>query len=515
MVAAAHPVAVQIGVEILKRGGTAVDAAIAVNAALGVMEPMSCGIGGDLFAIVWDAKTSKLYGLNASGRAPRAISPANVKPDANGGIPLFSSASWTVPGAVDGWFELHGRFGRLPMKELLLPSIHAAREGVPVPRVIAAGWRQTGEAGYASTFLPAPREGTIFKNPDLARSYEQIASAGRDAFYRGPIADAIVSFSKKEGAFFSKEDFAEHRSDWVDPISTDYRGVTVWEMPPNGQGLAVLQMLNVLETFDVGALGRDSADYWHTMIETKKLVFEDRARYYADPAFAKIPISTLLSKDYARARAKLIDRARAATRVDPGVEKSDTTYLATADADGNMVSLIQSNYEAGGSGFVPDGLGFCLQDRGAEFSLKPGTPNYLEGGKRPFHTIIPGFATVKGKPWLAFGVMGGDFQPQGHVQILVNLIDFKMNLQEAGDSPRFRHAGSTGPAGRMTPMADGGTVFLEPGVSPAIRGELERRGHRLGGVTSYGGYQAIARDPETGVFAGATESRKDGCAQGF
>jgi gamma-glutamyltranspeptidase/glutathione hydrolase len=402
------------------------------------------------------------------------------------------------------------------MKDLLAPAVRAAREGVPVPRVIASDWRASGEAGYAETFLPVPREGAIFRNPDLAKSYETIASGGRDAYYRGPIADAIVSFSRRHGGFFSKDDLAAHRSDWVDPISTDYRGVSVWEIPPNGQGLVVLEMLNVLETFDLRAMGRDSAAFWHTIIETKKVAFEDRARYYADPSFAKVPVTALLSKEYARTRAKLIDPVHAAAHVRPGMETSDTTYLATADADGNMVSLIQSNYQACGSGFVPDGLGFCLQDRGAQFSLKQGTPNYLEGGKRPFHTIIPGFATVKGKPWLAFGVMGGDFQPQGHVQILVNLIDFKMNLQEAGDAPRFRHMGSTEPAGAMTPMSDGGTVFLEPAVPRAIRSELERRGHRLGaGVTSYGGYQAIARDPDTGVFAGATESRKDGCAQGF
>jgi gamma-glutamyltranspeptidase/glutathione hydrolase len=262
-------------------------------------------------------------------------------------------------------------------------------------------------------------------------------------------------------------------------------------------------------------MGRASPDFWHTLIEAKKVVYEDRARYYGDTTSAKVPVAELLSKEYARVRAKLIDRGRAAVRFDPGLETSDTTYLATADADGNMVSLIQSNYQGCGSGFVPDGLGFCLQDRGAQFSLKPGTPNYLEGGKRPFHTIIPGFATVKGKPWLAFGVMGGDFQPQGHVEVLVNLIDFKMNLQEAGDAPRFRHVGSTEPAGRMTPMSDGGIVFFEPGIAADVRAELERRGHRFGGQTSYGGYQAIARDPDTGIYSGATESRKDGCAQGL
>jgi gamma-glutamyltranspeptidase/glutathione hydrolase len=516
MVAAAHPLAVQIGVDVLRQGGSAVDAAIAVNAALGVMEPMSSGIGGDLFAIVWDAKSGKLHGLNASGRAPRAISASKIKTDADGNIPLDSAASWTVPGAVDGWFELHAKFGKLPMKDLLAPAIRAAREGAPIPRVIASEWRKSGQAGYAATFLPAPREGALFRNVDLAKTYELIAGAGRDAYYRGPIADAIVAFSQKQGGFFANEDFAAHHADWVEPISSDYRGVTVWELPPNGQGLSVLQMLNVLETFDLRKMGRDSADFWHTLIETKKLVFEDRAHLYADPAFAKVPVAELLSKNYARARARLIDAGHAADRVDPGLRSSDTTYLTTADADGNMVSLIQSNYQACGSGYVPDGLGFCLQDRGAQFSLKAGTVNLLLPGKRPFHTIIPGFATRGGKPWLAFGVMGGDFQPQGHVQILLNLIDFGMNLQQAGDAPRFRHVGSTEPAGAMKEMSGGGTVFLEPGVSFAIRRELERRGHHLAtAATSYGGYQAIARDPDTGVYAGATESRKDGCALGL
>jgi gamma-glutamyltranspeptidase/glutathione hydrolase len=516
MVAAAHPLAVQIGVDVLRQGGNAIDAAIAVNAALGVMEPMSCGIGGDLFAIVWDAKTLKLYGLNASGRAPRAIGVAKVKPGADGKIPLDSPASWTVPGAVDGWYALHARFGKTPMKDLLAPAIRAAREGAPVPKVIASEWRESGQAGYAATFLPAPREGAIFKNPDLAKSYELVAQGGRDAYYRGPIAEAIVAFSQKQGGFLAKEDFALQVSDWVDPIGTDYRGVTVWEIPPNAQGLAVLEMLNVLETFDLRKMGRDSADYWHTLIETKKLVYEDRARHYADPSFAKVRVSDLLSKEYARQRAKQIDPSRAADRYAPGLGGSDTTYLATADAEGNMVSLIQSNYQACGSGYVPEGLGFCLQDRGAQFNLKPGTPNALEPGKRPFHTIIPAFATVKGKPWLAFGVMGGDFQPQGHVQILVNLIDFGMNLQEAGDAPRFRHLGSTEPSLPQTPMSGGGTVFFEPGVAPAIVQKLEARGHHFGsGTTSYGGYQAIARDPETGMLSGATESRKDGCALGL
>ncbi len=516
MIAAAHPLAVQIGVDVLKQGGTAVDAAIAVNAALGVMEPMSCGIGGDLFALVWDAKAAKLVGLNASGRSPRAISADKVERDKEGGIPADSPASWTVPGAVDGWFTLHARFGRLPMKDLLAPAIRAAREGVAVPPVIARDWRRSGRTGYAETFLPAPAEGNIFKNPHLARSYELIAEGGRDAYYKGPLAAAIVRFAEKERGFYAREDFADHRSDWVDPISTDYRGYTVWQIPPNGQGLSVLQMLNVLENFDLKAMGRSSADFWHTLIETKKLVFEDRARYYGRPEAMNVSMAALLAKDYARRRAKLIDPAKAAPRCSPGFEGSDTTYLATADADGNMVSLIQSNYEACGSGYVPDGLGFCLQDRGAQFSLVPGTPNFLEGGQRPFHTIIPGFVTKSGKPYLAYGVMGGDFQPQGHVQVLINILDFGMDLQQAGDAPRFRHLGSTEPAGLMKPMTDGGSVYLEPGVSSEVRSELLRRGHRMmSDPVSYGGYQAIRRNPESGSYEGATESRKDGRALGY
>jgi gamma-glutamyltranspeptidase/glutathione hydrolase len=515
MVAAAHPLAVQVGVSILQRGGSAVDAAIATNAVLGVLEPMMCGIGGDLFALVWHQKEKKLHGLNASGRAPRAIAPDKVTPDEKGDIPLYGPASWTVPGAVGGWFALHERFGKLPVRELLAPAIAIAREGGPIPRVIAAEWRASGFAGYAETFLPAPREGDLFKNPALARSYELIATGGADAYYKGPIAAAIVDFSRKHGGFFAPEDFAQNRPDWVQAISTDYRSVTVWELPPNGQGLAVLQMLNVLENVDLRAMGRDSPDFWHTLIEAKKLVFEDRAVHYAAPEAMKFDVARLIDKGYAKRRAALIDPSRAALRVSPGLVESDTTYLTAADAEGNMISLIQSNYHACGSGWVPDGVGFCLQNRGAQFSLEPGTPNLLVGGKRPFHTIIPGFATRGGEAYLAFGVMGGDFQPQGHVQILVNLIDHGMDLQAAGDASRFRHTGSTEPAGAMTPMADGGTVFLEPGVPEAVRAELVRRGHRFGDKSSYGGYQAIMKDPRTGLYVGATESRKDGCALGY
>jgi len=525
MVAAAHPLAVQIGVDILKQGGSAVDAAIAVNAALGFLEPVSCGIGGDLFAIVWDEESGKLYGLNGSGRSPLTLTADKVPANDNGTIPLYSPYSWSVPGTVDGWFELHERFGKLPMEQILAPAIRAAEEGEPVPQVIAAAWQRSrrifGEMpGFAATFLPdgkAPREGEVFRNPGLARSYRLIAEQGRDAFYRGPITEAIVAFSDDNDGFFSMEDFDRHRSEWVDPLSATYRGVTLYELPPNSQGLAALQMLNILENFDLKAMGRDSVDFWHTLVEAKKLAYEDRARFYADPAFADLPIEGLLSKDYARERAALIDPKRAARRLEAGnprLHEGDTTYLTVADEQGNMVSLIQSNYTGFGSGYVVEGWGFGLQDRGGLFNLDPESPNYLEPGKRPFHTIIPAFAMKDGKPWLSFGVMGGDMQPQGHVQVLINMIDFGMNLQEAGDAARFHHGGPSEPTGTL--MTNGGVLHLESGVPAEIGRDLVRRGHRVSeAIGIYGGYQAVALDPETGIYSGATESRKDGCAMGY
>jgi gamma-glutamyltranspeptidase/glutathione hydrolase len=525
MVAAAHPLAVEVGVRVLEQGGTAVDAAIAVNAALGFLEPVSCGIGGDLFAIVWDAESGRLYGINASGRAPAALTADKVPAQPDGTIPPYTPYAWTVPGAVDGWFELHERFGKLPMKQLLEPAIRLAREGAPVPQVIAGAWQRSAEVfadkpGFASTFMPggrAPVEGEVFRNPALAHSYERIAEGGRDAYYRGPIATAIVEFSRRNGGFFSEEDFASHHSEWVEPISTTYRGVRVWELPPNGQGLAALEMLNILENFDLRSMGRNSTDFWHVMVEAKKLAYEDRARYYADPAFVRVPVEGLLSKDYARERAGRIDMKHAARRVEagePALGRGDTTYLCVADERGNMVSLIQSNYTGFGSGYVVEGWGFGLQDRGALFNLHPGSANHLEPGKRPFHTIIPAFVTRDGKPWLAFGVMGGDMQPQGHAQILVNLLDFGMNLQEAGDAARFYHTESSEPTGTI--MTNGGVLSLESGVTEKIRRELVRRGHHVSEIVgAYGGYQAIARDPASGVWAGASESRKDGCALGY
>lgn len=526
MVAAAHPLAVQIGLDILKRGGSAVDAAIATNAALALMEPNACGLGGDLFAMVWDPAKGELTGLNGSGRCPAGLTIDRVPPLPDGTIPLFSPYAWTVPGCADGWFELHARYGHLPMAEVLAPAIAAAREGAPVPQVIAGSWQRSlarfaDKPGFAAVFLPggrAPRVGEPFANPGLAHTLELLATGGRDAFYRGPIAERLVAYSREVGGFFSAEDLAAHRSEWVTPVSTTYRGVTLWELPPNGQGIAALQMLNMLEGFDLAVMGRDSADFWHLLVEVTKLAFADRARFYADPAFAEVPVEGLVDKGYARERARLVDMARASKSVDAGnphLGHGDTTYLATADERGQMVSLIQSNYTGFGSGYVVPELGFGLQNRGALFSLDPNHPNALAPGKHPFHTIIPAFLGEGRTPTMAFGVMGGDMQPQGHVQIVLNLVDFGMTLQEAGDAPRYHHEGSSEPTG--TVMTGGGVVHLESGVPPEVRRQLLRRGHRIQETEAavFGGYQAIRRNPSTGVYEGATESRKDGMAAGY
>ena len=526
MVAAAHPLAVEIGLDVLKAGGSAVDAAIATNAALGFLEPVSCGLGGDLFAMVWDPKTEKLYGLNASGRAPATMTIDKVPATEEGTIPVYSVYSWTVPGCADGWFELHQKFGRLPMKDVLGPAAEIAREGAPVPQVIAGGWARGAAKfkempGFAEIFMPdgkVPVEGEVFANPALADTLDALAAGGRDTYYRGDIAEQIVAFSNEVGGFFSLEDFADHSSEWVEPISTVYRGLTVWELPPNPQGLAALQMLNILEGFDLAAMGRDSTDLWHLLIEAKKLAYEDRARYYADMTFAEVPVEALLDKGYAAERAKLVDMTRAAERIVPGnpaLEHGDTTFLVTADSSGMMVALIQSNYTGFGSGYVVPSLGFGIQNRGALFSLDPDHPNVLEPGKRPFHTIIPAFMGFNGVPDTAFGLMGGDMQPQGHVQIVVNLVDFGMNLQEAGDAPRFHHGGSSEPTGTL--MTSGGIVHLESGLPVEVYRDLTKRGHRIEEINPayFGGYQIIRRDPKTGVLAGATESRKDGMAAGY
>ena len=524
MVCAAQPLAVQVGVDILKKGGSAVDAAIAVNAALGLMEPVSCGIGGDLFAIVYEGKTGAVHGLNASGRSPYALTIDEVKTHGVDAIPYTGVLPWSVPGCVDGWFELHEKFGKLSMAEILAPAIRYAEEGFPVTEVIAYYWARGGRSlhrypGFAETYLPggrAPAKGDLFRNPDLARTYRKIAEGGRDAFYRGELAEVMDAFSKRIGGYLRKKDLEDHTSTWVTPIYTDYRGHRVHELPPNGQGLAALQMLNILEPHDLKSMTWGGAEYLHLLIEAKKLAFEDRARYYADPDFVKMPIDRLLSKDYAAERRALI-RDRASRRIpasDLPIEHGDTTFLVAADEDRNFISLIQSNYAGFGSGPVPDGLGFCMQDRGALFSLDPDHANALKPHKRPFHTIIPALVTKEGKPYLAFGVMGGAMQPQGHVQVLLNHIDFGMNLQEAGDAPRFRHSGSSQPTGTI--MTDGGSVALEAGFPADAQRGLIKKGHRIQPtVGGFGGYQAVGYDVERDVLIGASESRKDGCAMGY
>ncbi|MFU8822150.1 MAG: gamma-glutamyltransferase [Gammaproteobacteria bacterium] len=525
MAATSHPLATQVALDILKQGGSAVDAAIAANAALGLMEPVACGVGGDLFAIAWDAESRQLHGLNGSGRSPRGLELQWFLDNGYESIPPLGPLPVSVPGAVDGWFELHAKFGRLPISAILAPAIGYAREGSPVPEVIAQHWASDADRlkaypGFAEVFMPggrAPRKGDIFRNPALADTYARIAAGGRDAFYRGDIAHTISDYVQANGGFLDRDDLAGHRSEWVAPVSVNYRGYDVWQLPPNGQGIAGLQILNLLEAWDIGAMGFGSAEYLHLLVEAKKLAYEDRARFYADPAFADVPVAALVSKAYADVRRALIDGQRAARSCphgDPGVlERSDTTYLAVADGDGNMVSLIQSNYRGMGSGMTPPGLGFVLQDRGELFSLQPGHPNVYAPGKRPFHTIIPAFVTRDGEPWLSFGVMGGGMQPQGHVQVLVNMIDFGMNLQEAGDAPRLRHDGSSEPTG--TRMTDGGVVRLERGFPAATVAALERRGHRVQVVDDggYGGYQAIRKQGQ--VWIGASESRKDGHAAGY
>jgi gamma-glutamyltranspeptidase/glutathione hydrolase len=575
MVATSQPLAVQVGIDILKKGGNAIDAAIAVDAALGLMEPVSSGIGGDLFAIVWVNKEKKLYGLNASGTAPKAISIDYFKSKGIKQIPYYGPLSWTVPGCVDGWFQLNKHFGKLPMKELLAPAIKYAREGFPISEVIAYQWKDGLELFHDyenfqklySINGRAPSKGDIFINKELADTYELIANKGRDAYYKGDIAKTIVNYSKRVGGFFELDDFSNYHSEWVTPLSTDYKGFRVWELPPNTQGLAVLQMLNMLKYFDLKSMGHNSADYLHTLIEIKKIVYEDRAKYYADPKFAQIPIDKLLSDDYAKEQLKKFNKEKAIKQIidegnnektvylndrninnlmnkdifgvgvnnfeknsfkneininqDTNVEYNnnlytlgDTAYMTVADEEGNMISFIQSNFSGFGSGMVPDGLGFCIQDRGALFNLDPNHLNSLQPGKRPFHTIIPGFMTKNNKPVFSFGVMGGDMQPQGHIQILMNILEFGMNVQEAGDAARFYHEGSSGPNGGI--MTDGGTVYLESGISPQVIRELLERGHKIGKTIGvYGGYQGIWKDNDRNIYIGGSESRKDGEAIGY
>lgn len=535
MAATSQPLASQVAIDILKKGGSAVDAAIAANAALGLMEPTGCGIGGDLFAIVWDPETQKLYGLNGSGRSPKGLTLEGMKAALGGrsSIPGWGSLPVSVPGAVDGWFELHDRFGTLPMTDVLAPAIEYAKDGFPLSQVIAYYWQSDVKrfeaAGglieefdnFRETFLidgRAPEEGEVFRNPDLARTYERLAEEGRDVFYQGAMADVMDAYMRRIGGHLRKEDLMAHTSTWVEPVSVNYRGYDVYELPPNGQGIAALQMLNILEAYDLAAMGAGSADYLHVQTEAKKLAFEDRARFYADPDFYAAPLDRLLSKTYAQGRRDLIRMDKVLQQImvldDPTLEGGDTIYLTVADKSGMMVSFIQSNYMGMGSGLVPDGLGFGFQDRGALFTLDADHPNVYAPGKRPFHTIIPAFVMKDGEPFMSFGVMGGAMQPQGHVQILSNMIDFGMNVQEAGDAARYRHVGSSQPTGEV--MTDGGTLLLESGVEAGVIDELRRRGHRVRvAKAGFGGYQAIVWNARHGVYHGASEMRKDGQVVGY
>ena len=526
IVATSQPLAAQVGLDILQQGGNAADAAIAVNAMLGLVEPMSCGIGGDLFVIYWDAKSKKLYGLNASGRSPYSLSRKVFQEKGLSEIPLTGPLPWSVPGCVDGWDMLRSRFGSMSFKQILQPAIKYGEEGFPVTEVIAGYWKGGQQRlkqwpDSAATYLPngkAPKVGEIFKNPNLAASYRAIAKDGRDAFYTGALAKTIDKFSKANGGYLRLKDLQDHKSNWVEPVSTNYRGYDVWELPPNGQGIAALQILNILEKHDIKAMGHNSADFIHLYTEAKKLAFADRAKFYADPEFNKLPTAELISKAYADRRRKLIDMKKAATQVpagDPKLVNGDTIYLTVVDKDRNCCSFIQSNYFGFGSMVVPGNVGFVLQNRGALFALDDTHLNRLEPHKRPFHTIIPAFVTKDGKPWLSFGVMGGDMQPQGHVQILVNMIDFGMNVQAAGDAARVRHFGSQQPTGKpMDPQ--GGRLAVESGVSLKTIRELQKRGHIIvRAVGSFGGYQAIRIDHKQGTLHGGTEPRKDGAAVGY
>ncbi len=523
MAATSQPLATQVALDILKNGGNAIDAAIAANATLGLMEPTGCGIGGDLFAIVWDAKSQKLYGLNASGRSPKSLTLEYFKKNNYEKIPAFGPLPVSVPGCVDGWFELHSKFGTMDMENILAPAINYARSGFPVSEVIAFYMERSVNRlakypGFKETYMPngkTPAKGEIFKNPMLGNTYEIISKEGRDAFYKGEIAKTIATYIKEQEGFLSYEDLASHESEWVEPVSVNYRGYDVWELPPNGQGIAALQMLAILEGYDIGSMGYGSKEYIHHFIEAKKLAFEDRAKYYADPDFNDIPVEWLISEDYAAERRKLIDPERSSNRLDAGkLKDGDTIYMTVADKEGNMVSLIQSNYRGMGSGMTPTGLGFILQDRGELFTLEEGHFNTYEPGKRPFHTIIPAFITKDGKPFMSFGLMGGATQPQGHAQIVTNIVDFGMNIQEAGDAPRILHFGSSQPTGGT--MTDGGVVNLESGFNYEIIRELVMMGHDVSySVGNYGGYQAIKYDAINNVYYGASESRKDGQAAGY
>jgi len=526
IVSTSHPLAAQAGIDILQQGGSAVDAAIAANAVLGVVEPMSCGIGGDLFAIVWDARSGKLYGLNASGRSPYSASIDLFRRKGLAEIPKRGPLSWTVPGCVDGWESLRSRFGRLEFAQILAPAIRYARDGFPVTEIIGTEWGNSRKLLQASpdaarTYLrggEAPQVGGRMTNPYIARTYERIAREGATDFYHGDIGRRIVAFSQSQGGEFTMKDLEDHRSTWVEPASTTYRGYEVWELPPNGQGISVLQILNLLEPCDIKSMGHNSAEFLHLFVEAKKLAYEDRARFYADPDVVKgLPIAELISKEYAARRGRLIDPDQASRQLPPGdpkLSQAETVYITVVDKDRNAVSLIQSIFLGFGSGLVPGDLGFALQDRGMLFNLDPDHPNRIEPHKRPFHTIIPAMVTRGGRPWLCFGVMGGDMQPQGQVQVLCNLIDHGMNVQEAGEAARCRHVGSSTPTGKQ--MTDGGEVLVESGISDEVVAALKSKGHKVNRSRGgFGGYQGILIDHTNGILQAGSELRKDGAAIGY
>lgn len=532
MVATSQPLAAQVGLDILKNGGNAIDAAIATNAAMGLMEPTGNGIGGDLFAIVWDAESGELYGLNASGRSPQNLSFDQLKQELEererSTIPPYSLLSISVPGAVDGWFELHERFGSASMDQVLDPAIQYAEEGFPVSEQIASAWQRSAgflkdqEGAFEETFTidgRGPAKGEIFRNPDLGNTYRLLAEQGRSAFYEGEIAEKIDAFMREHGGYLRKEDFENHTSEWIDPVSVNYRGYDVHQLGQNNQGTAVLQMLQILEGYDLASKGFQSEELYHLMIEAKKLAYEDRAKHYADTDFYDIPYDVLLSEEYAAERREKIGD-EAADRLTTGIsalEEGDTIYLTTADKDGNMVSLIQSNFRGMGTGFVVPGTGFSFQNRGELFSMDPDHPNSYEPGKRPFHTIIPGFVTKDDEPYFSFGVMGGAYQPVGHVSVLVNMIDFGLNTQEAGDALRWMHHGSTEPTDATSELLeDGGRVQFESSIDYDVVRALRSRGHEVQiGGGFYGRYQGIKYDREHGVYIGASESRADGQAVGY
>lgn len=521
MVCASQPLAAMAGIDMLKAGGNCVDAAIAANAVLGVTEPASNGIGGDLFAIVWCESEQQLQGINASGRAPYDWNLSAAQALGLQEIPRVSPLSWTVPGCVSGWAALNQRYGRLPLKQCLEAAIDYAQHGFPLSPLISLHFDFDPKEypGLAAVYHPQgrkPRYGDIFRNPDLAASYREIAAGGPDAFYQGRTGERIVAKGQELGGQLSLKDLRDHRPNWISPVRSGYRGWDVWELPPNGQGIAALQILNILENFDIGALRPNSTEQLHLWIEAKKLAFEDRAEYYADVEFAQVPVEWLISKEYAQQRAQLIDprRARTALRCGDPPLQGDTIYLTAADRDGNMISLIQSLYFGFGSALCPDGVGFSIQNRGQCFSLDPRHRNCLEPHKRPFHTIIPAFLTRAGRPVMSFGVMGGDFQPQGHTQVLMNMLDFHMSPQQAAEQPRIAHIGSSSPWGSKT--TDAGQLVLEEGFDDRVRQGLVDRGHRIrDGLEVHGGYQAIWRLDDPLRYFGGSDPRKDGAAIGY